>query len=293
MTSQSNSRMFFIGLLSSVAMATAIPAFSQGNPPPATAGQPQAQVAAREMRASQLIGKPVKNAQGENLGKIEDLVIDLDSERVYYALLSFGGILGMGNKRFLIPVSAFRPGREPDQPVLDVDKERLKNAPGFDPGRLPDYGASNWHRGVDRYYKLDSAQQAPSGAHMAGATQLLGSKVNDHAQHRVGKISDVVVNFGTGRAYPVLERDSDGKLVALPFSALTLPNRPDLPAMLNVDNPKIETANGFDKSRWPDLNSPNYLQELTNQLLSFQTQAKPNPAAARTGRETTGSGSSK
>jgi sporulation protein YlmC with PRC-barrel domain len=283
--------LFLVGMLSSIAIATAVPAFSQGNPTPAAAGQAQ-QTQSREMRVSQLIGKPVKNTRGDNLGKIEDVVVDLDSERVYYALLSFGGFLGKGDKLFLFPVSAFKAGRDADQLVLDVDKERLKDAPGFDRNRLPDFKSANWHRDVDRYFKIDSAQQAPSGAHMVSAAKLVGTKVNDHAQHTIGKISDVVVNFGTGRAYPVLARDSDNNLVALPFSVLMFPSRPDLPPMLTVDNQKIAAAKGFDKNKWPDLNSPNYQTEITNQLLSFQTQAKPNPAAAQTGRESM-SGSSK
>src|SRR4051812_34583815 len=53
-----------------------------------------AQRASREMRASELIGKEVRNTQGENLGEIKDLIVDVNNSRIHYAVLSFGGFLG-------------------------------------------------------------------------------------------------------------------------------------------------------------------------------------------------------
>ena len=69
-----------------------------------TMGSSDAMKSTREMRASKLIGSEVKNAQGENLGEIKDLVIDVNHGRVHYAILSFGGFLGMGDKLFAFPV---------------------------------------------------------------------------------------------------------------------------------------------------------------------------------------------
>src|SRR3569623_2906303 len=55
------------------------------------------------MAADTLQGDKVVNPKGENLGKIEDIMIDVASGRVAYAVLSFGGILGIGDKLFAIP----------------------------------------------------------------------------------------------------------------------------------------------------------------------------------------------
>src|SRR5664280_2991243 len=91
------------------------------------------------LAADTLTGDKVVNLQKEDLGKIEHLMIDLESGRVAYAVLSFGGFLGMGDKLFAIPWSAFTVQLfENDlRIVLNVDKEILKKAQGFDKSQLP------------------------------------------------------------------------------------------------------------------------------------------------------------
>src|ERR1700676_5564880 len=78
-----------------------------------------------------VIGSKVFNQQNEELGKIEGLVLGAGSGRVAYALLLFGGFLGMGDKNFAIPWEAFRFNVSDRQAVLNVDKTLLENAPGF------------------------------------------------------------------------------------------------------------------------------------------------------------------
>lgn len=88
------------------------------------------------LTASELKGANVYNPQGENLGTIKDLMIDTVTGRVNYAVLSFGGFLGLGDKYFAVPVQALTIDIK-DNIILDVDKERLKNAPGFDKNNWP------------------------------------------------------------------------------------------------------------------------------------------------------------
>lgn len=105
-----------------------------------------------------LLGKRVENLQGENLGRIEDIVIDLDAGRVVYAVLSFGGFLGLGDKLFAIPWQALslqdREGTLVDEEVfiLNVDKDRLRNAPGFERGDYPDMADRTLGTGIYNYY---------------------------------------------------------------------------------------------------------------------------------------------
>ncbi len=105
-------------------------------------------------RSSQLVGLPVHNAAGEDLGKIEDLVIDLNTGRIRYAALSFGGFLGVGDKLFAVPWGALRMKTVGDDAtfVLDVPKERLEKAPGFDNKNWPNMADPNWSREIDEYY---------------------------------------------------------------------------------------------------------------------------------------------
>ena len=104
------------------------------------------------LSATTLIGDRVVNRQGENLGKIEDLMIDPEQGRVGYAVLSFGGFLGVGDKLFAVPMQALKLSREDKWFVLDVDKDRLKNAPGFDKNHWPDIADRAFGTTVYSYY---------------------------------------------------------------------------------------------------------------------------------------------
>src|ERR1700693_2259679 len=83
------------------------------------------------LAADTLTGDKVVNHQKEDLGKIEHLMIDLANGRIAYAVLSFGGFLGMGDKLFAIPWSAFKVDTVEKQFFLNFDKGGLKSAPGF------------------------------------------------------------------------------------------------------------------------------------------------------------------
>jgi sporulation protein YlmC with PRC-barrel domain len=106
----------------------------------------------RVLSASTLSGDPVRNAAGEDLGKIEEFMIDLETGRVAYAVLSFGGFLGVGDKLFAIPWEVLQLDTDMHEFVLNVDKEVLKNAPGFDKSNWPDMTDRAWGAGIFRYY---------------------------------------------------------------------------------------------------------------------------------------------
>jgi sporulation protein YlmC with PRC-barrel domain len=109
-------------------------------------------------RVREIDGMLVKNTEGDELGKIEDLVIELDDGRVSYAALSFGGVLGVGNKLFAVPWNALEVKQGKDAKdryfVLAVDKEKLKNAPGFDKNHWPDMADPEWSKETDRFFDL-------------------------------------------------------------------------------------------------------------------------------------------
>lgn len=88
----------------------------------------------RLLSASSISGTNVINLQGENIGNIKDLMIDWKNGKVVYAVLSFGGFLGLGDKLFAIPLESFtfESPNHTEYALLNVDKEKLENAPGFD-----------------------------------------------------------------------------------------------------------------------------------------------------------------
>ncbi len=106
----------------------------------------------RLMGANTLDGNDVFNKQDEDLGDIKEIMLDVPTGRVAYAVLSFGGFLGMGNKLFAVPWSALTLDTVNKRFVLDVSKERLKEAPGFDEDNWPDMADRSWVKDVHAYY---------------------------------------------------------------------------------------------------------------------------------------------
>ena len=106
------------------------------------------------LTAKTLIGNSVKNDRKEDLGTIEDFMLDLRTGRVAYAVLSFGGFLGMGDKLFAVPWSAMRLDMNDHVFILNVPKERLKQAPGFDKDEWPDIADMKWQQEVLGFYNV-------------------------------------------------------------------------------------------------------------------------------------------
>jgi sporulation protein YlmC with PRC-barrel domain len=104
------------------------------------------------LASSTLNGENVRNASGEDLGEIKDLMIDTASGTIQYAVLSFGGWLGMGDKLFAVPWNAMRLDTANHCLVLDVSKDRLKDAPGFDKDNWPDFADTTFTNRISNYY---------------------------------------------------------------------------------------------------------------------------------------------
>lgn len=104
------------------------------------------------MAADTLEGDRVVNHLGEDLGKIRDIMIDVQSGRVAYAVLRSGGLLGMGDKLFAIPWAALTLDADRKCFVLNVEKQRLREAPGFDRDHWPAMADLQWAVSIYEYY---------------------------------------------------------------------------------------------------------------------------------------------
>ena len=104
------------------------------------------------LSASSLVGDKVMNGQDENIGSLKELMIDTGTGKIAYGVLDFGGIAGMGNDLFAVPWSAFNVDTDNKCLRLNVDKEKLKNAEGFDQNNWPDTANQAWGQKVHDYY---------------------------------------------------------------------------------------------------------------------------------------------
>jgi sporulation protein YlmC with PRC-barrel domain len=120
----------------------------------ARTSEPNEAIPAR--RIEDIVGIEVQNHQGENLGKINEIVINLQTGTANYAAMSFGGFLGVGDKLFAMPWRQieFRNDAKSQKltAVVNASKESLQKAPSFDKSNWPNFGDPNWSREIDRHY---------------------------------------------------------------------------------------------------------------------------------------------
>jgi sporulation protein YlmC with PRC-barrel domain len=117
------------------------------------------------VRASKLIGTNLTNSNDESVGEIKDLVMDASTGKVRYVAVTYGGFLGLGSKLFAVPFEAFhvRQNTSATTPgdymlTLDVTKDQMKGAQGFDNDRWPDFADTNFTQELDRRYNVDRSQ---------------------------------------------------------------------------------------------------------------------------------------
>jgi hypothetical protein len=104
----------------------------------------------------EVIDVTVKNPANENLGKICEIMLDKLSGQVAYAVLESGSFLGIGGKLFALPWNSINYDTNAECFILNVDKEKLKNAPGFDKDNWPDMANRHWGETVSQYYGVKS-----------------------------------------------------------------------------------------------------------------------------------------
>jgi len=102
----------------------------------------------RYLTASSVMKDHVINTSGENLGKIHDIMLDLEGGKIEYVVIEFGGFLGIGEKLFAVPFSALKLDTKHHAFIMDKDRSFLENAPGFNKEHWPE---TNLH-----YYEVNS-----------------------------------------------------------------------------------------------------------------------------------------
>lgn len=107
------------------------------------------------LSASTMTGDPVVNLEGERLGTVKELMIDLPTGLVAYAVLARGGISGMGEKLFAVPWQLFTVDGDNKRLVLDLSEEAVEDSPGFDPDSWPTLSDIGWHEGIHRHYDVE------------------------------------------------------------------------------------------------------------------------------------------
>lgn len=230
-------------------------------------------------KATEVIGSDVKNAAGEDLGKVEDLVIDPNDGTIEYAVLSTGGFLGMGDKLHAVPFSILRAPQVPEDSdlayfTLDVDKTKLEGAPRFPKSEWPNVDEPAWRAEIDTYYgtrgrisaeTLDSATRW----NLIRASDVLGDDVHNPADDDLGDVKEIVVDPQRSRVtYFVLSSGGflglGDKLFAIPWEELDVmrKDKKDLRLVLDVDKARLEKAPEYTEGEWLRMRDPAYVKSV-------------------------------
>ncbi|MCC9607171.1 PRC-barrel domain-containing protein [Blastopirellula sp. JC732] len=217
-----------------------------------------------------LIGMTVKNSEGKSLGTINDAVVDLQSGKIRYVAVSFGGFAGIGDKLFAVPFQAVAV-HQGDKPFVefDVTEKTLENAQGFDQDKWPDFGDAKWVMMNDRAYDFERKNEVNDGS-LATAdsnspvdvtamrlSTLDGITVKNTEGDTIGSISDVALNMKKGQVeYVALSFGGfagiGDKLFAVPLEALKFQKGENENFLvMNVTEKQLEDRQGFDQSNWP------------------------------------------
>jgi sporulation protein YlmC with PRC-barrel domain len=113
----------------------------------------------RLMGADTLNGNSVYNTADEDLGDIKEIMLDVASGKVAYAVLSFGGVFGLGEKLFAVPWKALKLDTENKRFILDVAKDQLNTAPGFDKDDWPDMTDQTWADSIQNFYAKERSDR--------------------------------------------------------------------------------------------------------------------------------------
>ena len=252
------------------------PGAAQQRPP---AGQmPQPGQGMTLVKTCELIGKDVKDAQGEKLGAIHDLVLAPDYRQVSYAAVSSGGVFGINSRLYAIPWQALHADAKGNV-TMSATKDQFKQAAGFTNSYWPSQGDSRWLSANAGAASSAATSSTGTGAATAGqtatanqdvqmrrVTHLTGMAVKNSENQDLGDIEDFAVRVADGRiAYHILAFGGVAgigeKYAAVPANAVQFQPQNHV-AMLNATKQTLDSV-AFKSDEFPDLSSPQYMQRLS------------------------------
>jgi sporulation protein YlmC with PRC-barrel domain len=136
----------------------------------------------RTLRLSEIMDMEVRNAQDEDLGSIEDVVVEAESGKIRYAAVSVGGFLGVGDRLIAVPWQSLRIQQAPNDDdkyvLLNADRAKIENAPGFNEENWPDFGNQRFSEEVDVYYGDSAERRTTTGVRSSTTERRSTSNVD-------------------------------------------------------------------------------------------------------------------
>lgn len=233
------------------------------------------------LKADQLIGLKVEDSDGQKVGTIRNLVLDLRSGELKYVVIGSGGVLGLGNQLRLAPAEVISAATAKRSTLaIHVSSWRWRNAPAFKPSTLADLANPSRAKEISDYFAPALSQVQPmhplsSTGHDANeisspkmvprfASNLIGARVTNMQGEKIGNVMDLLVSFGPPRpAFAIISTGhilQHGRQYAVPLSALVWTDQSKL-LVLNAKPGSLQDPPPFNLQAW-EAHRTNYFERV-------------------------------
>jgi sporulation protein YlmC with PRC-barrel domain len=205
--------------------------------------------------AKKLIGREIQTTQGQKAGELKDLVVDLESGRVLYGIISAGGFAGIGDELTAVPTAAFTSSTDA-RLTIDADKEKLKGAPRFTKDYETKLGDPQFIKQAHQHFGQNMNWEG-SFNNVHKASELIGMKVKNASDQNIGDVNDLGIDLPSGRVtFVVLGAGgvlgAGEKLYPMPPNAFTLAS--DNKSLVSgIDKEKLTNAPQLQGNNWQQL----------------------------------------
>lgn len=219
------------------------------------------------LRASQVIGMSVRSPQGQNIGQVEDIVLNTNNGKVRYAMLRFDPGWLSGERVFAVPMSQMRMAQDRNDMVLDVTRERLERAAIDRSAWNKNYFADlNRIQRIDEAWGVGQRDMTP----VVRASDLLDNDFRAVDGKVAGEVEEIVINAGREQVHYVIAGMDPGWLgeerrVVLPIRAFQRSGDGEL--TLNMNPGKVRAMGSFDESQYANLNDRGFLSNIDRLLI--------------------------
>ena len=217
---------------------------------------------------------PVYNPKGERLGKVHHLMIDKYTGKVFYAVMSFGGFLGIGENYYPLPWKILTYDTRSGGYVVDLDRSRLEKAPSYSPGNAPDWSDRSYTNRIDQFWGSDRTGGVVSDEtdRLISSDKVEGTSVYDPKGERLGKLHHLMIDKYAGQvAYAVMSFGGflgfGEKYHPLPWQMLTYDTRFG-GYVVDVDCSKLENAPSYTSADAPEWSDGGYAVRIDEYWLA-------------------------
>ncbi|MCD6679040.1 MAG: PRC-barrel domain-containing protein [Burkholderiaceae bacterium] len=225
----------------------------------------------REVRATDLIGADVRNSQDMSLGEIENLIVDMKTGEVRYAILAFDPGILSDEKLWGVPTSELRMSESGNAVIYDLDRERLERAT-LDRSSFDDELVFDGKRVMNNLDEAYGLSQPSSEEQAHRASDLIGEDIVSRTGDGIGELEDLVIDMNHQRVhYAVLELDqgiaSPERHVVVPLQALHQ-NLNGSALVLKVDDSDPRAMKSISDERWAHLDDRAWVADIDRYLVA-------------------------